>query len=190
VRFPIALALSFCLVAACSSSGATTCPVPKEGDLPSGGCSADQSCPEIVTRVVCPYGPEVGPSIVYACSCQQGGWRCVEAARSKSACNPAPGPDAGTSNDGAASDGLEPGACPGPNPRSCHFGGGASGICDHVGHAATCRDGAWVCTDDRGTPLVPASQCRCFVTSSAVFPCRCENGAAICGTPDAAADGR
>jgi hypothetical protein len=45
-----------------------------------------------------------------------------------------------------------------------------------------------VCTDEHLTPLVPASQCRCFVTASVVYPCRCENGAAICASADAAVD--
>ena len=204
MRLSWALLLGSWLATSCSSSGATTCPFthdpePMFDDLPAGSCSSGQSCPEIVTRVMCPYGPEVGPSVIYACSCQQGAWQCVETGRSKGACNPA-GPDA-ASNDGptdgvvadgaadrAAPDALAPGACAGPSPYSCHFGGGPEGVCDHVGHAATCRDGAWVCTDEHFTPLVPASQCRCFVTASAVYPCHCENGAPICTTPDAAVD--
>lgn len=194
----VALALSLCLVAACSSSSATSCPLLKKEagplgdystvDLPIGPCQSNESCPEIVTRQVCPHGPEIGPSVIYACSCQRGTWACVETGRSKAACNSGDVGDAGAdaaADGGTGADALEPGACPGPNPGSCHFGGGPTGVCDHVGHAATCRDGAWVCTDERGTPLVSASQCRCYVTGSARWPCRCEGTVAVCEMGDA-----
>jgi hypothetical protein len=193
---------SLCGLVSCSSSSTKTCSVPKteagilgdyrKSDLPAGSCRQGESCPEIVTREECRTG--LGPAVIYACSCPRGTWQCAETGRSKSVCLPeddagARGQDALTNAvDGPSADVLAPGACPGPNPGSCHFGGGPSGVCDHVGHAATCRDGAWICTDERLTPLVPASQCRCFITGSTAGPCRCDNGVAICGSPDAAAD--